>query len=136
MKVLGLLGGTSWHSTIEYYRYINESVNNHFGNNTNPPLLIYTMNQALIHQYQIENNWDGIADILIDAGKNLEKAGAEKLMFCANTPHKVYHQVEKKLNVPILHIADATANAIHKKGIGRVCFLIIILKFLYLKKVK
>lgn len=123
MKSLGLIGGTSWHSTIEYYRYINESVNEHFGNNTNPPLLVYTLNQAKVHQYQIENNWSGIADMLVEGGKRLQNAGAESLMFCANTPHKVYEEVEQQLNKPILHIADATAKEIKKRGIKKVCFL-------------
>lgn len=123
MKILGLIGGTSWHSTIDYYSHINESVNNHYGNNTNPPLMIYTMNQAQVHQYQIENNWSGIAHMLAEGGKRLQSAGAEKLMFCANTPHKVYEQVNKQLSTPILHIADATAAAIKKEGINKVCFL-------------
>ncbi len=123
MKVLGLIGGTSWHSTIEYYRYINESVNQHFGNNTNPPLMVYTLNQAKVHKYQVENNWSGIADMLVEGGKRLENAGVEKLMFCANTPHKVYEEVQRQLNTPVLHIADATAENIKKRGIKKVCFL-------------
>lgn len=123
MKSLGLIGGTSWHSTIDYYKFINESVNEHFGNNTNPPLLVFTMNQAQVHKYQIENNWMGIADMLIEGGKRLQEAGAEKLMFCANTPHKVYDQVEGQLEAPIIHIADATAENIKNVGIKKVCFL-------------
>ncbi|MGQ1784227.1 MULTISPECIES: aspartate/glutamate racemase family protein [unclassified Saccharicrinis] len=123
MRTLGLIGGTSWHSTIEYYRYINQRVNNYFGNNTNPPLLVFTLNQALIHKYQIASNWEGIAELLIEAARKLENAGAEKLMFCANTPHKVYHMVEPKIHTSIIHIADATAKEIKSKGINRVCFL-------------
>lgn len=123
MKSLGLIGGTSWHSTIEYYRHINEAVNEHFGNNTNPPLLVFTMDQAQVHKYQEEDNWSGIADMLVAAGKALERAGVQKLMFCANTPHKVYDQVEKQLNTPMLHIADATAKEIKKRGVNKVCFL-------------
>jgi aspartate racemase len=123
MRTLGLIGGTSWHSTIEYYRYINQEVNDHFGDNTNPPLLVYTLNQSLIHRYQIESNWSGIAELLIEGAKSLERAGVEMLMFCANTPHKVYDIVEQKINTPILHIADATAEAIKSKDIKEVCFL-------------
>lgn len=123
MKTLGLIGGTSWHSTIDYYRYINERVNTHFGDNTNPPLLIYNLNQSLIHQYQIVSNWNAIAELLIKAGKSLQNAGAESLMFCANTPHKVYNSVASQMNIPIIHIADATANAINLKGLKKVCFL-------------
>lgn len=123
MKTLGLIGGTSWHSTIEYYRYINQYVNDYFGNNTNPSLLVFTLNQALIHQHQKASNWDAIANLLIEAGKSLELAGADKLMFCANTPHKVYDLVEKQINTPILHIADATAEAIKIQNLKKVCFL-------------
>ena len=123
MRPLGLIGGTSWHSTIEYYRNINQLVNDYFGDNTNPPLIIYTLNQSLIHQYQRESNWIGIAKILISAAKNLEKAGADMVMFCANTPHKVYDIVEKEINTPILHIADATTKEIKSKNMKKVCFL-------------
>lgn len=123
MRVLGLIGGTSWHSTVEYYRNINQSVNDHFGNNTNPPLLLYNLNQALIHGYQIEDKWQKVADMIIDGGLRLQAAGAESIMLCANTPHKVFGIVEKELDVPILHIADATATAIKSQGLKKVCFL-------------
>lgn len=123
MRVLGLIGGTSWHSTVEYYRNINQSVNDHFGDNTNPPILLFNLNQALIHGYQIEGKWQKIADMIIDGGLRLQAAGAESIMFCANTPHKVFEIVEKALEVPILHIADATARAIKSQSLKKVCFL-------------
>lgn len=123
MKTLGLIGGTSWHSTIEYYRAINLSVNNHFGNNTNPPLFVYTLNQAEVHRFQKENKWDSIANMLTKAALSLKKVGAEKVMFCANTPHKVYNAVQNKIDVPILHIADATAKDILDKNIKKVGFM-------------
>ncbi len=123
MNKLGLIGGTSWHSTVEYYKYINQSVNDYFGNNTNPPLMVYTLNQSLVHQYQIENKWEDIAGLIIEAAKSLERAGVQMLMFCANTPHKVYDIVMAQVNTPILHIADATSDAIKSKDIKRVCFL-------------
>ena len=85
--------------------------------------MVFTMNQAKVHQYQIEDNWPGIAEMLVEGGRRLQNAGAEKLLFCANTPHKVYDQVEKKLDIPILHIADATAKNIKGRGIEKVCFL-------------
>tara|TARA_R110001592_G_scaffold55740_12_gene170411 strand:+ start:868 stop:1566 length:699 start_codon:yes stop_codon:yes gene_type:complete len=123
MKTLGLIGGTSWHSTVEYYRDINQAVNEHFGDNTNPPLLLFNLNQSLIHQYQREGNWAAIADMIIDAGKRLQLAGAEALMCCANTPHKVFDTVSATLEAPMLHIADATAQAIKRQGINKVCFI-------------
>jgi len=123
MRTLGLIGGTSWHSTIEYYRHINQLVNAHFGNNTNPPLILFNLNQALVHQYQKEDRWSKIADLMIEAGERLQNGGAEAIIFCANTPHKVFDLVEKQLTVPILHIADATAIEIKNRGIRKVCFL-------------
>lgn len=123
MRPLGLIGGTSWHSTIEYYKYINQYVNDFFGDNTNPPLLVFTLNQSLIHQFQRENNWDGIGELLIQAAKSLERAGAETLMFCANTPHKVYNSVKNEIDTKILHIADATAEVIKSRSLNKVCFL-------------
>ena len=123
MRSLGLIGGTSWHSTIEYYRYINQYVNDFFGDNTNPPLLVFTLNQSLIHQFQRENNWDGIADLLTQGARSLELAGAEMLMFCANTPHKVFHKVESQIDTKILHIADETREDIELEKLKKVCFL-------------
>lgn len=123
MKRLGLIGGTSWHSTIEYYRAINEAVNQHFGNNTNPPLVLVNVNQAAVHQHQVDDCWDKIADIFIGASQQLIAAGVEAVMFCANTPHRIYSQVEAEISVPILHIADATANAIKSQNIEAVGFI-------------
>lgn len=123
MKTLGLLGGTSWHSTQEYYRIINQRTNDYFGNNTNPPLLLFNMNQALVHRYQNEDDWQAIADMFAGASERLVKAGAEAVMFCANTPHRVFSEVQQQTSVPILHIADATAREISKQGIDAVGFL-------------
>jgi aspartate racemase len=123
MKILGLIGGTSWHSTIEYYAAINQSINDYYGNNTNPPLLVYTLNQAEVHRFQKEDKWDSIAGMLTEAALSLNKAGAESVMFCANTPHKVYQTVQGQLDFPVIHIADATAKAIHNKGIKSVGFI-------------
>ena len=123
MKKLGLIGGTSWHSTVEYYQTINQSVNDHFGDNTNPPLLLFNLNQSLVHRYQVEDNWKGVASLIIDAANRLQKAGAETVLFCANTPHKVFEIVNEAIDVPILHIADATAKAIKREKINKVCFI-------------
>ncbi|MCL4168826.1 UNVERIFIED_CONTAM: hypothetical protein GTU68_061283 [Idotea baltica] len=121
--MLGLMGGTSWHSTVEYYRLINQATNDYFGDNTNPPLLLFNLNQAQIHQYQIENNWKGVSDLICDGALRLQKAGAKSLIFCANTPHKVFESVQARLSIPILHIADATARAIQDRHISKVCFI-------------
>ena len=120
MKELGLLGGTSWHSTVEYYRYINQEVNDLYGSNTNPPLVLYNLNQHEIHALQLAGQWDRITDILSDATLKLRAAGAQAVMFCANTPHKVYADVSRRTGVPILHIADATGLAIQRAGLTKV----------------
>lgn len=123
MKKLGLIGGTSWHSTLDYYTYINQYVNDYFGDNTNPPLMVFTLNHAIIRKHQSHSNWDAIADMIIEAAECLEKAGAEMLMFCANTSHKVFDKVENSINTPIIHIADATADAIKYSNIKKVLFI-------------
>jgi aspartate racemase len=120
MKTLGLIGGTSWHSTIEYYRYINQAVNDVYGDNTNPPLILYNLNQQHIHALQLEDRWDEIASLLAEAATKLVGAGAGAVLFCANTPHKVYAQVSRKTGVPILHIGDATGRAIRRAGLTKV----------------
>src|SRR5882757_3169790 len=120
MRTLGLIGGTSWYSTVEYYRNINTAVNDAYGNNTNPPLLLYSLNQHEIHELQNGDHWDAIAALLTEAAIRLRAAGAQGIMFCANTPHKVYAQVAKNIGLPILHIADATGAAIRRKGLKKV----------------
>ena len=120
MKALGLIGGTSWYSTIDYYRYLNQIVNEKLGKNNNPPIVLFNLNQKEIHDLQAANNWDGVADLLVDAGNKLKAAGVKGIIFCANTPHKLYDQVSAKLKIPILHITDATAKAIQKKGLKKV----------------
>lgn len=123
MKSLGLIGGTSWHSTVEYYRWINEAVNQYFGDNTNPPLLIANLNQSQVHRLQVEDRWSEIAELLIDNANRLAAAGAQAVMFCANTPHKCFDTVEQQIKLPILHIADATANAIVERGLSCVALI-------------
>ena len=123
MRRLGLIGGTSWHSTIEYYAEINRAVNKHFGNNTNPPLVLFNVDQAEVHRCQREDNWDAVAQIFIEAALCLEQSQVEGISFCANTPHKVYDQVAERVSVPVIHIADVTARAIQQHGLQRVCFI-------------
>jgi len=118
--MVGLIGGTSWYSTVDYYRYINKAINDAYGNSTNPPLLIYNLNGEKIHELQAKDQWDGIAAIYSEAARRLHASGAQAVLFCANTPHKVYAQVAQNAGIPILHIADATGIAIQKKDLKRV----------------
>jgi len=120
MKTIGLIGGTSWYSTVDYYRYINEAINDAYGNRTNPPLILYNMNQERIHELQTKGQWDEIAALLTQAAVRLRAGGAQGILFCANTPHKVYAQVSQKTDLPILHIGDATGVAIRTSGLKKV----------------
>jgi len=120
LKMLGLIGGTAWYSTLDYYRYINEAVNDAYGNNTNPPLLVYNMNNARIQELQAKGEWDEIAALFLKAAGRLRAGGAEAIMLCANTSHKVYPQVAGALDVPVLHIGDATGAAIRAHGLKKV----------------
>jgi len=112
MRTLGIIGGTSWHSTVEYYRYINESVNAAYGNETNPPLVVYNLNQFEIHALQEAGRWDAIGAMYCAAATRLCAAGCEGLLLAANTAHKVFDQIEERVGPKILHIGDATGHAI------------------------
>jgi aspartate racemase len=120
LKMIGLIGGTAWYSTIDYYRYVNEAVNDAYGNNTNPPLLLYNMNNAKIQELQEKGQWDEVAALLSQAAARLRAGGAQAILFCSNTSHKVYPDVARTLDVPILHIGDATGMAIRNSGLKKV----------------
>lgn len=120
MRPVGLVGGLSWHSTVDYYRLINQAVNDRYGNNTNPPLLLWNVNQARIHELQNRNQWDEIARIMSEAAKALQQGGARAILLCSNTSHKVYSKVAAQVDVPVLHIGDATGRAIQRKGLKKV----------------
>lgn len=119
MKTLGMIGGTSWHSTIVYYRLINDLVGKRIGSQGNPPLLLYSLNIELMR----EQNWDKINSTYLEVAQKLERAGAEALLICANTPHVVYSYVQPKIDIPILHIADAVGNEAEKQGLHKLGLL-------------
>ena len=112
MNLLGMIGGTSWHSTIEYYRLLNELVGDKIGTQQNPPLLLYSLNVKLMR----ENDSEKIKNSYLEIAQKLESAGAKAIIICANTPHMVYDFVQPKINVPILHIADAVAKEAKQKS--------------------
>jgi len=123
MRTLGLLGGMSWESTIPYYRRINERVRERLGGLHSARLLLYSVDFAQIEALQHRGQWDEAGRILADAAQALERAGAEALVICTNTMHRVLPQIEAKLRMPVLHIADATAERIHAAGFERVGLL-------------
>nr|WP_295930673.1 aspartate/glutamate racemase family protein [uncultured Dyadobacter sp.] len=123
MKKLGLVGGMSWVSTIDYYRFINEEVNARLGGIYSAECIIYSVN---FHEFVINNTaglWDRTFELLLAACQNLEKSGAEGIVLCANTAHAVADRLEEHLSLPIIHIVTATAEAIHRKGLKKVGLL-------------
>ena len=123
MRSIGLIGGTSWRSTAHYYARINTAINEHFGDNTNPPLFIANVDQASIHRLQLAGDWEGVANLLGDAAERLERAGVEALMFCASTPHKVYEDVARRVSPPFLHIGDAIGEGLRSMGVATAGFI-------------
>lgn len=123
MKTIGLLGGMSWESTVTYYRIINEAVKATLGGLHSAKILLYSVDFAPIEQYQADGQWDQSARVLTEAACNLERAGADFLVICTNTMHKVAPQIQAHIRMPLLHIADATAEALQKQGINKVALL-------------
>jgi len=123
MKKFGLIGGTSWYSTTEYYSWINQSVNQRFGDNTNPPLYITSLNQKEIHHYQKQDDWLSITNLYVEKSLELQNLGVEGIAFCANTPHKVYDEVVNNIKIPVVHIADAVALNIQSHDLSKVGLL-------------
>ena len=119
MRKIGLIGGTSWHSTIVYYRLINEMVGEKIGNQANPELLIYSLNVELMR----EHNTDKINNKYLEISQTLQTAGAKAVVICANTPHLVYDFVQPQINIPILHIADAIGEEAKKLGLSKLGLL-------------
>lgn len=123
MKTIGLIGGMSWESTVTYYQIINETVKEKMGGLHSAKILLYSVDFAEIEACQAKGEWDKSADILTDAAKNLEKAGADFIVICTNTMHKVVPQIQEQIHIPIIHIADATADALEHNGIKKVALL-------------
>ncbi len=123
MKVIGLIGGMSWESSLEYYRIINETVRARCGKLHSAKLLLYSVNFAEIEALQHKGEWDKAADIVVDAAQRLERGGADFLILCTNTMHKLADAIQSHVSIPLLHIADATAEAIRVRGIQAVGLL-------------
>ena len=123
MKTIGLLGGMSWESTLGYYRAINEGVKKALGGLHSAKIVLYSVDFEPIEKMQHAGDWEGTAAILSEAAQRVEAAGADFLLICTNTMHKVAAQIQEAIQIPILHIADATAEAITREGIGSVGLL-------------
>ncbi len=123
MKTIGLIGGMSWESSLEYYRMINKKVNARLGGLHSAECLLYSVDFDEIEQLQSAGEWQKAGEQLADTAKKLEQAGAEFIVICTNTMHKVVGQIEEKISIPVLHIADATAAEIRRQNLVKVGLL-------------
>lgn len=123
MKKLGLVGGMSWVSTVDYYRFINEGINAKLGGLNYAECIIYSVNFDAFVSNNTAGKWDDTFRILLDACQNLERAGAEGIVLCANTAHAVADRLESEIGLPIIHIVTATAAAIREAGLKKVGLL-------------
>lgn len=123
MKTIGMLGGMSWESTVSYYRAINEGVRARLGGLHSARILLYSVEFQEIERLQHQGDWGATAAILVQAARAVERGGADGLIICTNTMHKVADQIEQALSIPLLHIADATASRLAGDGVRRVGLL-------------
>ncbi|MBL8078412.1 MAG: aspartate/glutamate racemase family protein [Anaerolineales bacterium] len=123
MKTIGLIGGMSWESSIEYYRIINETAKEKLGGLHSAKSLMVTVDFAEIEKLQHEDRWDEAAQTLVKCAQDLERGGADFIVLCTNTMHKVADQIIAGINIPFLHIADATAEKVKTAGIKRIGLL-------------
>ncbi|MDJ0910845.1 MAG: aspartate/glutamate racemase family protein [Woeseiaceae bacterium] len=123
MKTIGLIGGMSWESTSLYYRLINEETKRRLGGLHSARIAMVSLDFQDIETLQMRDDWDAAAEILVDAAKRVEKAGADFLLICTNTMHKVADTVADAIDIPLLHLADATAERITEAGIETVGLL-------------
>jgi aspartate racemase len=123
MKTIGMIGGMSWESSIEYYRIVNQAVREKLGGLHSAKSIMVSVEFAEIEMLQHQNSWDELAKIMIEAARDLERGGADFVIICTNTMHKLYDKVQQAIKIPMLNIADATAEKIKTEGIGRIALL-------------
>jgi len=123
MKTIGLIGGMSWESTLEYYRIINQTINEKLGGFHSAKSIIYSVDFEEIEKLQHQSHWTELTIIMIDAAKSLQKAGADFLIICTNTMHKMADEIQENISIPILHIADTTAQRIKEENLKKVGLL-------------
>ncbi len=123
MKTIGLIGGMSWESSAEYYRLLNEQVKQKLGGLHSATCILYSVDFQQIEHFQARGQWDKAGFVLAQAAQSLERAGADFIVICTNTMHKVVAVIEEAITIPILHIADATANQIKEAGLQKIALL-------------
>ncbi|PKO05339.1 MAG: aspartate racemase [Chloroflexi bacterium HGW-Chloroflexi-3] len=123
MKTIGMIGGMSWESSIEYYRLVNVEVKRQLGGLHSAQCVMYSVDFEEIERYQHQGDWERATNVMIDAARRLEHGGADFLVICTNTMHKMADEVQAAINIPLLHIVDAAAQVVKSKGIGKVGLL-------------
>lgn len=123
MKTIGLIGGMSWESTVTYYQLLNETIKEELGGLNSAKCILYSVNFEEIEKYQASGDWDKSGEVLAEAALGLQKAGADFIIICTNTMHKVALYIQSKINIPIIHIAEATADELEKNNIKKVALL-------------
>lgn len=123
MRTIGLLGGMSWESSAEYYRIINEEVRSRLGGTHSAQCVMYSVDFHEIEQLQHDGDWDRLTKEMVAAARAVEAAGAGCLIICTNTMHRMAPEVQSAIDIPLIHIADATAAAVTKAGVRRVALL-------------
>lgn len=123
MKTIGLIGGMSWESSIEYYRIINETIRAKLGGLHSAKSIMYSVDFSEIEALQRQAKWDEATELMIAAAKNVENGGADFVIICTNTMHKMADEVQKHIQIPLLHIADATAKKIKARGLRKIGLL-------------
>lgn len=123
MKTIGFIGGMSWESTVTYYQIVNDTIKNQLGGFHSAKVLLYSVDFHEIEACQASGDWDKSADLLAEAAVNLEQAGADFIVICTNTMHKVVPQIQARIAIPILHIAEAAADELNARKIAKVALL-------------
>lgn len=123
MKMIGLIGGMSWESTLEYYRILNETVKQKLGGFHSAKCILYSVDFEEIEKLQHQGNWKKATELMVDAAQRVERAGADFVLICTNTMHKMADEVQENIGIPLLHIGDATAEKIKAQGMKKVGLL-------------
>jgi aspartate racemase len=123
MKTIGLIGGMSWESSAEYYRIINQTVRHRLGGQHSAKSLMYSVDFHEIERLQSEGRWDDAAEVMIDSAQKLQRGGADFIVLCTNTMHKLAPAIVENVTIPLVHIADATAERIQAAGLRRIALL-------------
>ena len=123
MKTIGLVGGMSWESTLEYYRIINERTKERLGGFHSAKVVLYSVDFHEVETWQHQGKWQELTDLMIDAARRVERAGADLLVICTNTMHKMADDVQGSIRIPLLHIVDVTAAEIKRRSIAKVGLL-------------